>query len=93
MVEKNSRKREVSYEEGNYFADENKLLFIETSALTNYKVNEAFEDLLQSMIILLIIEVFNERRKVSNIMTRQQRYNHAIKLNQVSENQEDTKCC
>ena len=47
LVEKNNKKREVSYEEAKYFSEENKLLFIETSALTNYKVNEAFEDLLQ----------------------------------------------
>ena len=47
LVEKNNKKREVSYEEAKYFSEENKLLFIETSALTNYKVNEDFEDLLQ----------------------------------------------
>ena len=47
LVEKNTKRREVSFEEARQFAEENKLLICETSALTNYKVSQAFEDLLQ----------------------------------------------
>jgi len=34
--------REVSYEEGKEFADENGLIFLETSAKNNSKVSDAF---------------------------------------------------
>jgi Rab family protein len=47
LVEKNPKKREVSLEESRAFAEENRLLMCETSALTSYKVTQAFEDLLQ----------------------------------------------
>lgn len=47
LVEKNEEKREVSYQEAKTFADENRLFFIETSALINLQVNEAFEDLVK----------------------------------------------
>ncbi len=57
LIERNNKKRDVSYEEAKAFADENKLLFFETSAISNHKVNECFEDLLQ--------EIYNERRRVS----------------------------
>ena len=47
LVERNPKKREVSYEDGKQLAMENKLLYTETSALASYKVSECFEDLLQ----------------------------------------------
>lgn len=56
LVEKNSKKREVSFEEGKKFAEDNGLFFIEASALSSYKLNEAFEDLMQ--------EVYNISRQV-----------------------------
>ncbi len=40
-------KREVSTDEGCEFAKENQLMFMETPALSNYRINEAFEDLLK----------------------------------------------
>lgn len=42
-------KKEVSTEEAVKFAKENNLLFIETSALSNLGVNEAFENLLKGI--------------------------------------------
>jgi len=42
----NPSKREVTKEEGLKFANENKLLFTESSALSNHNVNEMFEELL-----------------------------------------------
>jgi len=58
LVLSNKNKRQVSYDEGKAFADANELKFIETSAFSNYKVSECFEDLIQ--------EIYNERRKVNN---------------------------
>ena len=49
LVERNPKKREVSYEDGKQLAKDNKLLFMETSALASYKVAESFEDLLQGI--------------------------------------------
>ncbi len=49
LVERNPKKREVTYEDGKQLAKENKLLFMETSALASYKVSESFEDLLQGI--------------------------------------------
>lgn len=62
LVLTNRTRRQVSYEEAKSFADENKLIFFETSAMSNFKVNECFEDLIQ--------EIYNERRRVNN------RYRH-----------------
>lgn len=50
LVERNNKKREVSFEEGKVFAMENQIMFTETSALSNLKVTESFEDLLQGKI-------------------------------------------
>lgn len=69
LADKNSRRREVSYEEGKLMAQENKLLFFETSALSSFKVNDCFEDLLQ--------EIYNERRKITN---RNRAYNNIVTL-------------
>ena len=83
LVDRNNRKREVSYEEGKKFAEDNKLMFFETSAMSSYKVNESFEDLLQ--------EIYNERRKVTN---RREVYSNVIKLGTgVMQTNENSKCC
>jgi len=86
IIERNNRKREVTYEEARTFAEENKLLFYETSALSSYRVNECFEDLLQ--------EIYNERRKVTNV--QKQVYNNVVKLggsNNKKSESGGTKCC
>lgn len=83
LVDKKDKKREVSYEEGKGFADENKLLFYETSALSSFKVNECFEDLLQ--------EIYNERRKVTN--RQKVMYNNLIQLAAQDKKVSENKCC
>ena len=86
IIERNNRKREVTYEEAKTFAEENKLLFYETSALSSYRVNECFEDLLQ--------EIYNERRKVTNV--QKQVYNNVVKLGASNNKKSEggsTKCC
>jgi GTPase SAR1 family protein len=44
--------RQVSTEEGRYFAKKHGISFMETSALTNSNVTEAFENLVESMKIV-----------------------------------------
>jgi GTPase SAR1 family protein len=83
LVDRNNRKREVTYEEAKTFADENKLMFYETSALSSFKVNECFEDLLQ--------EIYNERRKVTN--REKQILNNYVKLGSRNKKVESSKCC
>ena len=59
LLERNNRKREVSYQEASELAKRNGMLFYETSALSSLKVNDAFEDLLQN--------IYTERRKITNL--------------------------
>jgi len=47
LVNKDPSKREVSIEEAQMLAEENNLLFTESSALSNFKVDELFEKLLK----------------------------------------------
>ena len=82
LLDRNNRRREVSYEEGKKLAEENNMLFYEASALTSVKVNDCFEDLLQ--------EIYNERRKVGNL--RASSNNHTLELHP-SEVDNDSKCC
>lgn len=83
LVDRNNKKREVSTDEARTFAEENKLMFYETSALSSFKVNECFEDLLQ--------EIYNERRKVTN--KQKMIYNNLIKLAAKDKKVMDSKCC
>ncbi len=83
LVDRNNKKREVSYEEAKVFADENKLMFYEASALSSFKVNDCFEDLLQ--------EIYNERRKVTN--KQKMVYNNIIKIAAKDQKIQENKCC
>lgn len=82
LLDRNNRRREVSYEEGKKLAEMNNMLFFEASALTSVKVNDCFEDLLQ--------EIYNERRKVGNFKS-----NSNNKVIEISSNDEESgkKCC
>ena len=46
LVDNNLQAREVFIEDVKPFVEENRIMFYETSAFSNEKVNEAFEDLL-----------------------------------------------
>ena len=82
LLDRNNRRREVSYEEGKKLAEMNNMRFFEASALTSVKVNDCFEDLLQ--------EIYNERRKVGNFKN-----NSNNKVIEISSNDEESgqKCC
>ena len=83
LLDRNSRRREISYEEGMMLAANNNMLFYETSAYTSVKVNDAFEDLLQ--------EIYNERRRVIN----SNKSNGSTKILSLNNNDgnENRNCC
>lgn len=92
LLDKNSRRREVGYEEGKALAKANKMLFYEASALTSLKVNDCFEDLLQ--------EIYNERRKVcyrgnniNNSSSSSSKYINNLTLIKKDKNQENEGGC
>lgn len=63
LVDKDPRLREISREEAEIFARENKMLFFETSAYNSSNINEAFEELLQT--------IYTERRKIPFIREKE----------------------
>ena len=84
LVNANRNRRQVSFEEAKNFADENKLFFYETSALSNLKVSECFEDLIQ--------EIYNERRKVNSKYRMNQKEGN-IRLKSAKENEKKSSFC
>ena len=62
LVERNERKREVSTIEAQTYADDNHMLFFETSAYNGNNINDIFEELLQT--------IYTERRKIPELKER-----------------------
>ena len=62
LVEKNERKREVEKYEAQAYADDNHMLFFETSAYNGNNLNDIFEELLQT--------IYTERRKIPELKER-----------------------
>lgn len=81
LVNKNDKKREITYEEGEYVAKQNKMLFFEASAKSNYNITNCFEELLQ--------QIYNDKRKKGNMMMK------SVTLTKLSdgEDQKDVGCC
>ena len=82
LLERNNRKREVSYQEANELAKRNGMLFYETSALSSVRMNDAFEDLLQN--------IYTERRKSTTV---QKDKLNTVNLTYGNKNKEDEGCC
>ena len=82
LLERNNRKREVTYNEASDLAKKYNMLFYETSAFNNENVTDAFEDLLQ--------RIYTERRKISNI---QKNYGINLKTNIEKNDEKDSFCC
>ncbi len=59
VAEKNPKKREVTFEEAKIYAEENDLLFKETSALTNHNVVEVFHEMIESNLNLNLFKIIN----------------------------------
>ena len=62
LIERNERKREVSTKEAQTYADDNHMLFFETSAYNGNNINDIFEELLQT--------IYTERRKIPELKER-----------------------
>ena len=62
LVERNERKREVEKYEAQAYADDNHMLFFETSAYNGNNLNDIFEELLQT--------IYTERRKIPELKER-----------------------
>ena len=62
LVERNERKREVSKLEAQAYAEDNRMLFFETSAYNGNNINDIFEELLQT--------IYTERRKIPELKER-----------------------
>ena len=62
LIERNEKKREVSKSEAQGYADDNHMLFFETSAYNGNNINDIFEELLQT--------IYTERRKIPELKER-----------------------
>ena len=82
LLERNNRKREVTYNEASDLAKKYNMLFYETSAFNNENVTDAFEDLLQ--------RIYTERRKISII---QKNHGISLKTNIAKNEEKDSFCC
>jgi GTPase SAR1 family protein len=63
LVDKDNKTREVSFEEANEFAKENKLTFYETSACTNKNINLVFQELMESKDIEIKLFILSKIEK------------------------------
>ena len=81
LVTSNPEKREVSTEQGENFAKQEGLLFIETSAVASVKVKEAFESLLE--------EIYKNSRSKNN----KKAPDHGDNLNPMAEQPKESPCC
>jgi Rab family protein len=62
LIEKNKNKREVPLIEAQSYAEDNHMLFFETSAYNGNNINDIFEELLQT--------IYTERRKIPELKER-----------------------
>ena len=83
LVEKNEKRREVTKKEAQKFADENNMLFFETSAYNGTNISDVFEELLQT--------IYTERRKIPELKERDNllESQNKISLNKPNINQND----
>ena len=73
LVQRNERKREVSKEEAQSYAEDNHMLFYETSAYNGNNINDIFEDLMQT--------IYTERRKIPDFKERDKELDNLASIN------------
>ncbi len=61
LCHESGNKRKVQYEEAQAFANENNMLFEETSALQDYNISKVFEELATSIRIIKFRNLFKEK--------------------------------
>jgi Rab family protein len=78
LVERNEKKREVTTEEAQSYAEDNNMLFYETSAYNGNNINEIFEELMQT--------IYTERRKIPDFKERDKELDNFNSINLNSTN-------
>ena len=73
LVQRNERKREVSREEAQFYAEDNHMLFYETSAYNGSNINDIFEELMQT--------IYTERRKIPDFKERDKELDNLTSIN------------
>ena len=73
LIERNERKREVSKEEAQSYAEDNHMLFYETSAYNGSNINDIFEELMQT--------IYTERRKIPDFKERDKEIDNLTSIN------------
>ena len=73
LIERNEKKREVSTEEAQSYAEDNNMLFFETSAYNGNNINEIFEELMQT--------IYTERRKIPDLKERDKELDNFNSIN------------
>ena len=73
LVQRNERKREVSKEEAQSYAEDNHMLFYETSAYNGSNINDIFEELMQT--------IYTERRKIPDFKERDKELDNLTSIN------------
>ena len=73
LVQRNERKREVSREEAQSYAEDNHMIFYETSAYNGNNINDIFEELMQT--------IYTERRKIPDFKERDKELDNLTSIN------------
>ena len=73
LVQRNERKREVTREEAQSYAEDNHMLFYETSAYNGNNINDIFEELMQT--------IYTERRKIPDFKERDKELDNLTSIN------------
>ena len=81
LVERNERKREVPKEEALSYAEDNHMLFYETSAFNGSNINDIFEELMQT--------IYTERRKIPDFKERDKELDNLTSINLKDKNQKN----
>ena len=81
LIERNERKREVPKEEALSYAEDNHMLFYETSAFNGSNINDIFEELMQT--------IYTERRKIQDFKERDKELDNLTSINLKDKNQKN----
>ena len=81
LIERNERKREVPKEEALSYAEDNHMLFYETSAFNGSNINDIFEELMQT--------IYTERRKIPDFKERDKELDNLTRINLKDKNQKN----
>ena len=81
LVERNGSNREVLKEEAQAYAEDNHMLFYETSAYNGTNINDIFEELMQT--------IYTERRKIPDFRERDNELDNNMSINLNNQNEKN----